>query len=98
MREKVAQLSQTIDGYRCFERKGEQFELKNELKDFVRNFGAFGALSNILRADPFTHHNYGTGIEPRHRVKVANQIQRYVLEHSRVPIPVLIQAATKYRI
>ena len=96
LREKVAQLSQTIDGYRCFDRQGEQFELSDELKDFVRNFGAFGALSNILRADPFTHHSYGTGIEPRHRAKIANQIQRYVLENSRVPIPVLIEVEANH--
>lgn len=96
LREKVAQISQSIDGYRCFERNGEQFELNEELKKFVSDYGAFGALSNILRADPFTRHNYGTGIEPRHRVKVANQIQRYVLEHSRVPIPVLIEVEANH--
>lgn len=96
LREKVAQISQSIDGYRCFERNGEQFELSEELKKFVSDYGAFGALSNILRADPFTRHDYGTGIEPRHRVKVANQIQRYVLEHSRVPIPVLIEVEANH--
>lgn len=96
LREKVAQISQSIDGYRCFERNGEQFELNEELKKFVSDYGAFGALSNILRADPFTRHDYGTGIEPRHRVKVANQIQRYVLEHSRVPIPVLIEVEANH--
>lgn len=66
------------------------------MKNFVNDYGSFGALSNILRADPFTRHDYGTGIELRHRVKVANQIQRYVLEHSRVPIPVLIEVEANH--
>lgn len=96
LKEKVAQLSQTVAGYRCFERKGEEFLLSDELKCFIKEYGAFGALSNILRADHFTGHDWETGIMPGQRVRVANQIQKYVLEHSRIPIPVLIEVEANH--
>ena len=64
LREKLAQMSQTVAGYRCFERNGEEFTLNDEFKNFIRNYGAMGAISNFLRADGFTKHNWGTGIEP----------------------------------
>ncbi|MBQ8532735.1 MAG: glycoside hydrolase family 3 C-terminal domain-containing protein [Clostridia bacterium] len=96
LREKVAQLSQTVAGYRCFTRNGDDFILDDELKKFVKDYGAFGALSNILRADGFTKHNWGQGIEPNQRVRVANQIQKYVLENSRIPIPVLIEVEANH--
>lgn len=96
LKEKVAQLSQTVAGYRCFERRGEDFVLSEELKRFVKEYGAFGGLSNILRADLFTEHDQETGILPGQRVRVANQIQKYVLEHSRIPIPVLIEVEANH--
>lgn len=95
-KEKVAQLSQTVAGYRCFVRRGEEFFLSDELKGFIRDYGAFGGLSNILRADLFTEHDRETGILPGQRVRVANQIQKYVLEHSRIPIPVLIEVEANH--
>lgn len=94
--EKVAQLSQKVAGYRCFNRNGEEFEFNDEFKSFISNYGAMGAISNILRACGFTKKNWGIGIEPQHRAKVANQLQKYVLEHSRVPIPVLIEVEANH--
>lgn len=96
IKEKVGQLSQTVAGYRCFERLGENFIFKDDLKEFVAEYGGIGAISNILRADGFTNHTYGTGIELRHRVKVANALQRYVIEHSRLKIPVLIEVEANH--
>ena len=36
LREKLAQMSQTVAGYRCFERNGEEFTLNDEFKNFIR--------------------------------------------------------------
>ena len=96
LKEKVGQLSQTVGGYRCFERYGEEFSFTDDFKAFVDNYGGIGAISNILRADGFTQHNYGTGIELRHRVKVANALQKYVIENSRLHIPVLIEVEANH--
>jgi len=96
LKEKVGQLSQTVGGYRCFERNGEDFSFTDDFKAFVSEYGGIGAISNILRADGFTKHNYGTGIELRHRVKVANALQKYVIENSRLHIPVLIEVEANH--
>ena len=96
LKEKVGQLSQTVGGYRCFERSGEDFVFTADFKAFVDEYGGIGAISNILRADGFTNHNYGTGIELRHRVKVANAMQKYVIENSRLHIPVLIEVESNH--
>ena len=96
LREKLAQMSQTVAGYRCFERNGEEFTLKDEFKNFIRDYGAMGAISNFLRADGFTQHNWGTGIEPRHRVKFANMMQKFILDNARVKIPVLVEVEANH--
>lgn len=96
LKEKIGQLSQTIGGYRCFERNGEDFFFTDDFKKFIAEYGGIGALSNILRADGFTRHGYGAGIELRHRAKVANALQKYVIENSRLHIPVLIEVESNH--
>jgi len=96
LKEKVAQLSQTVAGYRCYERHNDEFFLNDQFKKFVSDYGAMGAISNILRSCPWTKKDWGIGIEPRHRVKVANMIQNYVLENSRLKIPVLIEVEANH--
>ena len=96
LEEKVAQLSQTFAGYRGFVREGEDFRFSPEFYSFIEKYGAMGAISNILRADNFAIKKVSEGIEPRHRVKVVNQLQREVLERARVPIPVLIEVEANH--
>lgn len=96
LREKVAQLSQTVAGYRGFTRSGEEFALNPPFYEFIEQYGAMGAISNILRADRFAIGSPGEGIEPRHRVKVANQIQKEIMDRARVPIPVLLEVEANH--
>lgn len=96
LEEKVAQLSQTVAGYRCYTRDGEDFSFQQDFKDFIADYGAMGAISNILRACAWTQKGWGVGIEPHQRVKVANQLQKYVLEHTRLSIPVLIEVEANH--
>lgn len=94
--EKAAQLSQTVAGYRCYERNGEEFSFSDDFVDFIKNYGAMGAISNILRSCAWTKKDWGIGIEPHQRVKVANMIQQYVMENSRLGIPVLIEVEANH--
>ena len=96
LREKVAQLSQTVAGYRGFRRAGDSFTFSPAFYSFIEEYGAMGAISNILRADHFAVKQASDGIEPHHRVKVANQLQQEILEHARVPIPVLIEVEANH--
>lgn len=96
LKEKVAQLSQTVAGYRGFKRKGEEFTFLPQFYSFIEEYGAMGAISNILRADNFAIKNLSEGIEPKHRIKVANQLQKEALEKARIPIPVLIEVEANH--
>ena len=40
LEEKAAQLSQTIAGYRCYNRRGDEFEFEKDFKDFIAKYGA----------------------------------------------------------
>lgn len=96
LKEKVAQISQTIAGYRCYIRNGDDFSFTDDFKDFIKNYGAMGAISGILRACAWTRKDWGIGIEPCHRAKVANMLQKYVLDNSRLGIPVLIEVEANH--
>lgn len=95
-REKIAQVSQYVTGFHSLIRNGEEFDFKDEFKQKTAEYGAIGAISNILRSDGFAIKSIDQGIEPRHRVMVANQLQKYTLEHARVPIPVIIEVESNH--
>lgn len=96
VREKIAQVSQYVTGFHSLLRNGEEFDFKEEFKKKTAEYGALGAISNILRSDGFAIKSINEGIEPRHRVKVANQLQKYTLEHARIPIPVIIEVESNH--
>ncbi len=95
-REKIAQLSQFVTGFHSLLRTGETFDFKDEFKTLTAEYGALGCISNILRSDGFAIKSVDQGIEPRHRIKVANQLQRYTMEHTRIPIPTLIEVESNH--
>ncbi|MBE6727871.1 MAG: beta-glucosidase [Ruminococcaceae bacterium] len=96
LKEKIGQVSQTVGGYKCFERNGEDFTFTDSLKDFIKEYGSIGAVSNILRADGFTNHNYSNGVEARHRVKIANAFQKYIIDNTRLKIPAFIEVEANH--
>ena len=96
LEEKIAQLSQTVAGYRCYKRSGDNFEFEDDFKNFISKYGAMGAISNILRSCAWTKKDWGVGIEPKHRAKVANQLQKYVIDNTRLQIPVLIEVEANH--
>ena len=52
--------------------------------------GGLGALYGLFRADPWSKVDYKNGIPAQESWKVVNQIQDYVISHSRWGIPALI--------
>ncbi|MDD7740797.1 MAG: glycoside hydrolase family 3 N-terminal domain-containing protein [Lachnospiraceae bacterium] len=87
--EKVGQLNQRLYGFRIYERDGENFTLTEEFKKEVEQMGGLGVLYGLYRADPWADKDEKTGITPRLAKKVYNQVQEYVISHSRFGIPVL---------
>lgn len=96
LREKIGQLNQRLYGFRIYEKKegadGIQIELDRELKEEVLKYGGLGCLYGLYRADPWADKDYHTGLTGVLAKKAYNQVQRFVLEHSRLGIPMMMSS------
>ena len=91
--EKVGQLAQHFFGFNAYTRdeKGE-IVLTQEFKDYVLRFGGLGTLYGYFRADPWSKRGYHTGgIVAEEREKAYNLLQKFVIENTRLGIPVLME-------
>ena len=92
LREKVGQLNQRLYGFSSYERKGEEILLSQELQDEVERWGGLGVLYGLYRADPWSQKDFRNGLYGVYAKRAYNQVQRYVIEHSRFGIPVLMSS------
>ena len=90
LREKTGQLTQRLYGFACYERQGEEIVLSEEFRRETERYGGLGALYGLYRADPWSGKDFSTGLDGVLAPRARNQVQRYVLEHSRLGIPVLM--------
>ena len=93
LREKVGQLAQNFHGFKAYERdeKGEII-LTEAFKEYVLRFGGIGKLYGFFRADPWSRRGYRTGgILASEREKAYNILQKFVVENTRLGIPVLME-------
>ena len=91
LKEKVAQITQRIPGWECYEKVNGEFVLTDKFKNWVNEYGGVGAVEGLIRSGHWVKKFYGNGIEAKDRVKVANMMQEYILKNTRIPIPALIQ-------
>lgn len=92
VREKVGQLTQRLYGFSIYRREGEQIVLSREFQDEVERYSGLGTIYGLYRADPWSGKDFESGLAGALSPKVRNRIQRYVLEHSRLGIPVLLSS------
>ncbi|MDF2836846.1 MAG: beta-glucosidase, partial [Paenibacillus sp.] len=91
LEEKVGQLNQRMYGWDAYEKQADgAYALTEAFKQEVAEFGGMGALYGLFRSDPWSGVDFANGIAPEDSAVVANGIQRYVLEHTRLGIPVLL--------
>ena len=90
LREKIGQLTQRLYGFAIYERRGDAISLPEEFRREVERFSGLGALYGLYRADPWSGKDFSTGLDGVLAPKARNQVQRYVMEHSRLGIPVLM--------
>ncbi|MBC1876649.1 glycoside hydrolase family 3 N-terminal domain-containing protein [Listeria seeligeri] len=88
--EKCGQLNQRMYGWDAFSRDGDVFQITDNFKQEVARFEGIGALYGLFRADPWSKMNKETGISRVNSAKVANMVQCYVVENTRLGIPVLL--------
>ena len=92
LREKVGQLNQRLYGFGIYRREGENITLTQEFTDEVAHYSGLGTLYGLHRADPWSGKDFETGLTGALAVRARNQVQRYVIEHSRLGIPALFSS------
>lgn len=90
LKEKVGQLNQHMYGWNAYLRNEDGIELTQQLKDQVKFGDGMGALYGLFRADPWSEVHFENGIPTADNAKIANRVQRYVMENTRLGIPVLL--------
>lgn len=86
--EKIGQLIQPF-GWKAYIRNDVgAIKLTEEFKSHIAE-GGIGSLYGTLRADPWTGVTLANGLSPREGAEAVNTIQRYVMEHTRLGIPIL---------
>lgn len=90
LREKVGQLNQRLYGFWCYEKQGDEVVLSEEFCAEVEKYSGLGVLYGLYRADPWSERNYENGLYGISAIHAYNQAQRYVIEHSRLGIPMLL--------
>ncbi|HEX2924881.1 MAG TPA: glycoside hydrolase family 3 N-terminal domain-containing protein [Ruminiclostridium sp.] len=89
LKEKIGQLNQRIFGWRAYKKTGDSYEITEEFKNEVAFGDGLGALYGLFRADPWSAVTFENGIPWEDCAKVTNKFQRYVLENTRLEIPLL---------
>lgn len=90
LKEKVGQVNQKMYGWNAYAKTSNGIELTDAFKDEVEFGDGIGALYGLFRSDPWSAVTYQNGIPTKDNAKVANQIQRYLIEHTRLGIPALL--------
>lgn len=86
--EKIGQL-QSPYGWEMYCRSGDSVVLTETFRKTVGE-GHAGMLWGTFRADPWTQKDLRTGLTPRMAARLANAMQRYAIEHSRLGIPLFL--------
>lgn len=93
VREKAGQLTQRLYGFSIYERtQGDELRLSGEFTREVLKYGGVGAIYGLHRADPWSGRNDDNGLPGILSIKARNQVQRYIVEHSRLGIPALFSS------
>ncbi|MVT42797.1 beta-glucosidase [Chitinophaga oryziterrae] len=88
LEEKVGQLC-TLLGWDMYEKNGDSVGVSAAFKDVIakRHIGSFWA---TLRADPWTKKTLETGLSPKLSAMATNALQKYMIEHTRLGIPLFL--------
>lgn len=92
LREKVGQLTQRLYGFGIYRREGDEIVFDDEFRAEVERYSGIGTIYGLHRADPWSKKDFETGLTGSLAVKARNQLQKYVIEHSRFGIPALLSS------
>ena len=89
LEEKIGQLRQELRDFPLYEKQGNDVYLLPGLQQILTGV-AIGKLGIFLRADPFTATTAEEALSARQAAILSNKVQRYIIEHTRLGIPILI--------
>lgn len=92
LREKVGQLTQRLYGFGIYRREGDAIIFDDEFHAEVERYSGIGTIYGLHRADPWSAKGFETGLAGSLAVKARNQLQKYIIEHSRFGIPALFSS------
>ncbi|WP_420839270.1 glycoside hydrolase family 3 N-terminal domain-containing protein [Clostridium rhizosphaerae] len=90
LKEKIGQLNQKMFGWNAYKKTQHGYEVSEDFKKEVRFGDGLGALYGLFRADPWSKVNFENGIPIDSNAKVSNMLQKYVIENTRLGIPIFI--------
>lgn len=90
VQEKIGQLNQHLYGWKVYTHHGSHYELTEDFKQHVAWGQGLGALYGLFRADPWSGRDQHNGIPLTDSPAVADLVQDFVLQHSRLHIPTLL--------
>ena len=88
LQEKVGQLRCTL-AWNYYTIKGKNVEPSELFKKDIAE-GQIGMLWGTYRADPWTQKSIENGLNPELAAKAGNALQKYVIEHTRLGIPLFL--------
>lgn len=88
LEEKVGQMLTSL-GWHMYERVGDDVRLTERLTEELDKYH-IGSLWGFMRADPWTQRTLNTGLNPALAPKAVNKLQRYVIENTRLGIPLFL--------
>jgi beta-glucosidase len=88
LEEKIGQLS-TLLGWPMYQKLNDGVQPSDEFKKAIAT-QHIGMLWGTLRADPWTKKTLDNGLNPYMAALATNALQKWVIEHSRLPIPLFI--------
>ena len=88
LKEKIGQL-RCLMAWECYENNAGTLQITDKFKKILKDehVGMFWA---TFRADPWTKKSLSNGLNPKTAAILANTLQRYVLENTRLGIPILL--------
>lgn len=88
LEEKVGQLLCPL-GWEMYDKNGDQVTYSKKFEEYVQN-RHIGMLWATFRADPWTKKTLENGLNPELAARAGNALQRYIIENTRLGIPVFL--------
>ncbi|MFJ9589631.1 glycoside hydrolase family 3 N-terminal domain-containing protein [Streptomyces acidicola] len=88
--EKTGQVNQRLYGWHAYQRTADGHRLTDRFTDEVAAFGGMGALYGLQRADAWSGVGFDDGLDADDGARMAAEVQRHVMENTRLGIPVLL--------